>query len=1476
VGNTVRMVFDLIATSQLRGFTDTARAAEGTTKAVNQTNDSLNKLGANTATPKIKLDGQTEAQAAAEKLRVRLADLARNVTDVKIRADDKAGLAAVANMTVKLDKLGAKVANPKIDLKGVNEALAGVASVDLALDRLGKKTVTPKIDTSGIAKGVIGGIGPGIPGVSARAATGIAAGGLGLAALPAGVALQAAGGVASAGIGVISAGAQQLTEKGGPLFNQAATVKTAAETAMKTAATGMLAPLKQAFDQIPAMLKNITPALTSVFAGAGTMIAPLLNGVNQLAKTVLPLLGNAFRAVSPLITPIMSGLSQLAAGVLPGLITMLQAAKPAVDALSGILGTLGRDLGAAFTAMAPAIGASSVIFKALGDVLGAILPIVANLAATFATALAPVFTQFAGVIKALLPVLTIIGNVFAELAKAVLLDLVAAFSAVAQLLKAIAPALSAFATAFGQVFVMLENSGVFAILGNALESLVAPLAALINALLNGLRPILPIVIGFISQLAGILVQGLVQAVTALMPVMIRLVNEAFKVLMIILPVVIPMLITLAQIFTGAVVAVLQGVATALLAIINAIPPAVLNAIVIGILALVAGFKAFAIAKSIIEGVQGAMVVFGNSSILAAAKTAAAWVASTVPIVASFVAQAAAATAAFIAENLATLGIIAAITALVAAIVWVATHWSQTWAIITAAASAAWHFITGIFSDVAGFFGRIFANVSAPIIAVFNGIKSFFTGWWNTLVQDWKNDVGLIENLLSAAWNAVSNTAKAVWNAIKSFFTGWWNTLVQDWKNDVGLIENLLSAAWNAVSNTAKAVWNAIKSFFTGWWNGLKTEWNAAVEFVKALLSAGWNAIKNTATATWNAIKAFFTQFWTNLKADWNAAVEFVKTLLSNAWNSIKSVASTVWGAITSFFSDFWTKLKNSFGAAVDWIKSRLSTAWADIQASAKQSWDNITSAIKTAIRDVGNAVRIPIEWVIENPLNGGIIKGFNWISSKVGGPQIPDIPHIPTVPSFSTGVVGAFANGVRQVPGYGGGDKHLALLEAGESVVPKELTPTLAGWLKANGVPGHQFGWIGDVLGAVSGSGVPGTGVATAFGAAWDMAKITAAITTQNVAALTNAFNDLTGSKGSSGAVAELGKLLVAVPKELIKSVVAWIVAHITGGGSGGDIVSDAMGWLGKIPYVMGGTTLGPAGADCSGFAQAIYGRHGITAPRTSEAQGAWVKRSGPTPGGLAFYVSPAGGPPPGHVAIVKDASTVISQGGGMGPKLMGLNAMPLMWTGIPPGGFPAKATGYGGGGIGGGGTQQWRDLALQAMQMVGLNPNLLGVVLSQMQTESGGNPNAINLTDSNAIAGHPSKGLMQVIDGTFALYHVAGTSSNIYDPLANIAAGLNYAKNIYGPNLSGLGQGHGYARGSWDVPLTGPATVHQGEMILPAEFAEAVRGALGGGGGSGNVERLLKQLIAVSASQGEQFGRALNGVAGAAGFRSRYPAGGA
>ncbi|MEU1276193.1 transglycosylase SLT domain-containing protein [Streptomyces sp. NPDC005799] len=91
-----------------------------------------------------------------------------------------------------------------------------------------------------------------------------------------------------------------------------------------------------------------------------------------------------------------------------------------------------------------------------------------------------------------------------------------------------------------------------------------------------------------------------------------------------------------------------------------------------------------------------------------------------------------------------------------------------------------------------------------------------------------------------------------------------------------------------------------------------------------------------------------------------------------------------------------------------------------------------------------------------------------------------------------------------------------------------------------------------------------------------------------------------------------------------------------------------------------------------------------------------------------------------------------------------------------------------------------WIKHSLDIMKSKGIPGSYNGLHRNIMR-ESSGNPNAINDWDINAINGIPSKGLLQVIPPTFTAYHVAGTSWNIYDPVANITAAANYAAHRYG-----------------------------------------------------------------------------------------------
>lgn len=141
---------------------------------------------------------------------------------------------------------------------------------------------------------------------------------------------------------------------------------------------------------------------------------------------------------------------------------------------------------------------------------------------------------------------------------------------------------------------------------------------------------------------------------------------------------------------------------------------------------------------------------------------------------------------------------------------------------------------------------------------------------------------------------------------------------------------------------------------------------------------------------------------------------------------------------------------------------------------------------------------------------------------------------------------------------------------------------------------------------------------------------------------------------------------------------------------------------------------------------------------------------------------------------------------------------------------------GGGGGGVAGAGVQQWTGIASQALMMTGqFTPQNLQALMYQMQTESGGNPMAINGWDVNAINGTPSKGLMQVIDPTFQANKMPGYN-NIYAPLDNILASIRYALGRYG-SLVNAYSGHGYYNGGFvDTPELAWHGEEGEEAIIP------------------------------------------------------------
>jgi len=702
-------------------------------------------------------------------------------------------------------------------------------------------------------------------------------------------ALPALGGLAGAGIGTALIGGliAKVVAGNAGLKAEFSSIGKQASAMLQQAGKPIIPAMQAILRQIPGLIKQIEPQLAGVFKVVAPQLQSVFTGLVPVIKGLL----SVIQAAAPAVGPFIRAIESLVSGILPGLATITKAVVPVMGQFGSIMAQLGGSLGKLFSDMAPAVRAGMTVLGALFSVISTILPIVAKLADVLAAALTPIIVQLSGVIRALTPVLTIVAKLFASFAGAVLGDVVAMFGALATVLKGIGPALATFATAISGIFTALENNGVFATLGNAIEMLAGPLTTLINALLNGLSPILPVIIGFIGQLSGMLATGLANAVTTLIPPLTQLATNILQGIAEVLPVVLPLLLQFAGVFTGATVAAMGGVATALAKVVSVIPPVALGGIVTGILAVVGAMKLWALGASAVAAVTKGLIALQTvwAAITdfdtIALKAMYAW---DVVIAVATKAWAVAQAILDAAMDASVFGLIViAIAALVVGIVELVKHWSTVWGAIRSTAEDAWHWLdSNVFQPMVNWFteslphafGLVldwlksnwplllplilgpFGAVIGPIIEWHNQIIAAFVDTWHAIYD------GFIAPLIS--WFTVSLP--------HAFDTAY--THVVGWGTDV---KNALMAAWNWVRDN---VGTPINTFFTvtlpGWFTTSISFLNShfVTPFQNGLRAAYDWVVKNVA----DPIETLFTK---TIPGWFGTAV----SAISGLWNKVEGV-----------------------------------------------------------------------------------------------------------------------------------------------------------------------------------------------------------------------------------------------------------------------------------------------------------------------------------------------------------------------------------------------------------------------------------------------------------------------------------------------------------------------------------------------------------------------------------------------------------
>ncbi|MFI6684977.1 transglycosylase SLT domain-containing protein [Streptomyces sp. NPDC050485] len=482
----------------------------------------------------------------------------------------------------------------------------------------------------------------------------------------------------------------------------------------------------------------------------------------------------------------------------------------------------------------------------------------------------------------------------------------------------------------------------------------------------------------------------------------------------------------------------------------------------------------------------------------------------------------------------------------------------------------------------------------------------------------------------------------------------------------------------------------------------------------------------------------------------------------------------------------WTDVQSQVGSSVSQASSSLTRLRSNLDTT-KQFFESASTRIQEVWRSAMSYVDSSTRSTVSGPYNRGAVSMMSAMA-KLAGTQAP----LNAVHFATGGIVPGYQPGVDTVP---------AMLSKGEGILRPEVVralgaETIVRWNDQARKGGHVYA-NGGVVGQKNWSGQTGgdwvtkhkdddyEGYTAAFAAGWK-------------SVIKPMLESVPSSFGVAGDLSTRG---FEKGQPWAEKWTKWVDDHTSGGGQ---VVKVALEEFRNEAPMVGGSkyNLGNGEAWCADFISYVVDKAGANAAYGGSPKGApqnrwpavatWnaamrhVPVSQSQPGDLLTYQGN------GHINLKtgpdetvggnesnslkrargywRNATAALRPTGGTatsdGPVL---NA----WPGSIP-----KFSGTLGGGVDG-------DIAQAIAKAMGLTgvggSKWADGIATIIRRESGGNPRAINNWDSNAKAGNASRGLMQVVPTTFKAFHQSGTSWDIFDPVANIAAAINYIKSRYG-----------------------------------------------------------------------------------------------
>lgn len=688
-----------------------------------------------------------------------------------------------------------------------------------------------------------------------------------------------------------------------------------------------------------------------------------------------------------------------------------------------------------------------------------------------------------------------------------------------------------------------------------------------------------------------------------------------------------------------------------------------------------------------------------------------------------------------------------------------------------------------------------------------------------------NVIGLVKGLLNAIQGAIK--------IFTGIFTGDFSKM---WEGVKQLFSGAIQAIWNFIQIMFfKQLLTGVKGLATGFKGVVQGLWNSVRNLFSNGISGVGSAVVNWISTTLGRVGSLRTSFVNAIKALWNSIKSLFSGGISNTWSAIRNWASNLLSHVGNLknnlinvIKSLWDTIKNTFSSGiskvVEWMKELPGKIAKGISDGAGAVKDAFESIFKTAM----NAVKKPINLIID---------GASWVLDKLGADKIDHWE-----PSYAQGTDG-HPGGMMMVNDGAGAE--MVVRPNGQAFIPTGQNVTMYGEPGTQVIPARETARI---MGKPRSTFAYAKGTGGMFSNLWSNVKDVGSGILDSVKSAIGDVMDyiddpgklvskLLGSNLLGGLTKwplDVGGGILKKAKDALTSKVKEMFDSMSAGSFDGamnanNVYQYLVDVAQKVMAKFSGLTI------TSGFREGdpyYHGKHQAL--------------------DIAYPSSMNGSPENKKVAdyafekFPKQIAYVITNGqvrDRMGLSGQGESGKWVPWpdndhydhihlNGSMGSGDIFQAGTDTDGGLptpSGSAVERWRSYVKKALKMNALPTSqaYVNAWLSQIQSESGGNANAIQPgADPDGDGSGPAIGLLQTKRGTFLANAFPG-KGNIMNGYDNMLAAIRYAKGRYGANmLSVIGRGHGYANGGIvnQHQIAEIAEGNKPEIIIPLDSAKRSR----------------------------------------------------